>query len=609
MFEWLIKTMFKWGINAAEWFIDQVVGTFGFDLIDFTNNLPLTRLSYPIFQSMAVGMVMLFLLWQCLKAFGAPIGIESDDPIRVFFKSALAMFCIYHAQELFNLGFMILRPIYDNFLNIDATAVTNTGEIKAVDALSAITDTTTGLLSGDLDLATLIVYGVLFLIILYYVIKMVLEITERYILMGILAVTSPLGFATMTTKSTSNIFSAWLRMVMGQFVTYLLNIWVLKMFLNGFANMESLKNLDGSGIVNLIFMWAFLKVAQRLDTYLGKLGIEVGNVGGSLVEEMVVARMGIGLLTGKGNGGGGLIGALKGKSSGGGLASALKSATGGGAAAATVVGEAAAATGLFGKVANFAKSTYNKSPMHAAGKIGRGVLSYYGKGGEGRQAFTDAKARAKANGNGETLSTIKGARSAAWSGFKEAIGYNAYEKAKYYGGVGKNIAEKMNAGVPKEEASVSGLERDLLQNPAVASSTLNNLQQPTTGRPAESVIKGFVQDEFNKGKENVGYLDANMINGSGHFHGQFNAELFNGGAKWTLDEPIMDGSGEQIATTNYEGYFAIEGNNNAMKQVENMKSKNSDCAYGVIDKGQYKIHYASIRKETPINKFQQKNKT
>ena len=66
-----------------------------------------------------------------------------------------------------------------------------------------------------------------------------------------------------------------------------------------------------------IFVWflcaiAFLKVSQKIDSFMSSLGINVGHTGGSMLTEALIAMRGVGMaksfMGGRGGGGGGSSG-------------------------------------------------------------------------------------------------------------------------------------------------------------------------------------------------------------------------------------------------------------------------------------------------------------
>ena len=545
MLEWLIKELFKMAMEAMKWFIERIVSTFGFDLTYFTDAIPIVSASYSIFQAMAAGFVMLFLIWQCVKAFGAPIGIEGDDPIRVFFKSILAVFCIYHAQEIFNQGFIILNPIYDQIMNVAAT-----GEGYTINTGSAISTGIVTIMNLALQGTTMsmfIAYAILLLIILFQLIKMLIELTERYILIGILAVTSPLGFSTMTTKPTSNIFAAWSRMVMGQFIIYLLNFWIIKAFLSGFEAMPPLTAGDGAGIVWLIFMWAFLKVAQKLDQFLEKLGIEVGNVGSRLLEEVVIGSKATGAI-GKYIGGG--------KSSEG-LTSALKTAAGGGVAA-------VAGAGMFKRAVGTIGGAVKKS---WEGSVLNGLASYNKNGGAA--AFKMAKEASASKGAGAFASNMAGVGAWVTNGIREAAGQNAR--------IGRDIAKTMNSGVSGDFGFTKKVDLDKLKHPTVAANVVNHLNRKVEGADAIKMLEGLM------GGQSIGDLTPDMVKSA-----NFKCTAHHGGIKWTY----FDGEKE------LKGHMAIQGNNPAFKELNKFRKENKNAYTNTIHRaGGLKIDIAYIRRD------------
>ena len=71
---------------------------------------------------------------------------------------------------------------------------------------------------------------ILVIIIAWNFIKLLFEAAERYILVGVLVYTAPIAFATGAAESTSNVFSAWCRMLGGQLFLLIMNAWCLRLF-------------------------------------------------------------------------------------------------------------------------------------------------------------------------------------------------------------------------------------------------------------------------------------------------------------------------------------------------------------------------------------------
>ena len=106
--------------------------------------------------------------------------------------------------------------------------------------------------------------------------KLLLEVVERYVVVGVMCYTSPLAFAAGGSKATQSVFRSWCKMVGSQLLLLVLNVW----FLRGFASSVGQFLANGGALTSRngnIFLWlfcalAYLKTAQRFDSYLSSLG-------------------------------------------------------------------------------------------------------------------------------------------------------------------------------------------------------------------------------------------------------------------------------------------------------------------------------------------------
>ena len=64
------------------------------------------------------------------------------------------------------------------------------------------------------------------------VMALLLEAAERYVMLGVLVFTAPVAFASGASENTSNVFSAWCRMLGGQLFLLIMNAWCLRLFVS-----------------------------------------------------------------------------------------------------------------------------------------------------------------------------------------------------------------------------------------------------------------------------------------------------------------------------------------------------------------------------------------
>lgn len=303
MFSWLIDSIVGFAVDVMELLAQLFINSLGNDLTAFFSLLPnnVVELSFNIMQGLGIGIVIIVISWQLFKTFGLPIGIEAENPVQIAWKSLLSIVCIIFSWQIFNLGFTVINGGKDGGPMAAINSIENNFVVQEVFSLSdleGVIDASVSTLAfaASAEIATVMtaIAGIMIVIILFNLIKLLLELLERYCLLGVLALTSPLGFSALCSSATGNIFRAWVRMCVGQYIMLLLNIWSVRIFIVMAGN--SMAN-DDSFLVWLFFLLAFSKVAQRMDTYLQRLGLEVGSTGGSLLGELVAVRAVVGGLT------------------------------------------------------------------------------------------------------------------------------------------------------------------------------------------------------------------------------------------------------------------------------------------------------------------------
>lgn len=132
------------------------------------------------------------------------LGCDMNTFLR-FFPAAETMYGIFVATAV---GLVLLNWIWQLFKNF--------GLITILTVIS----------NGSIGIIALI----LLLVLAWNYIKLLFEAAERYVLLGVIIYTAPIAFACGASKSTSNIFSSWCRMLAGQVFLLIMNAWCLKLF-------------------------------------------------------------------------------------------------------------------------------------------------------------------------------------------------------------------------------------------------------------------------------------------------------------------------------------------------------------------------------------------
>ena len=73
----------------------SVLGALGCNMDVFIQYFPAAETLYDIFVAIAIGLVLLNLIWQLFKNFAGGLGLEVEDPGKLVLRSALFILLIY----------------------------------------------------------------------------------------------------------------------------------------------------------------------------------------------------------------------------------------------------------------------------------------------------------------------------------------------------------------------------------------------------------------------------------------------------------------------------------------------------------------------------------
>lgn len=216
--EWIATQI----MNLLDLITGSVLGALGCDMSTFLRYFPAAETLYEIFVAIAIGFILLNLVWQLFKNFGVGIGLSAEDPAKLLLRSILFIFLALFADEIMVLVLNIAGTPYSWIVDASLPA------IDFASFGSVLTVIIGCLASGSVSLIVII----LIIIIAWNYIKLLFEAAERYIMVGVLIFTAPVAFATGASENTSNIFSAWCRMLGGQLFLLIMNAWCLRLFVS-----------------------------------------------------------------------------------------------------------------------------------------------------------------------------------------------------------------------------------------------------------------------------------------------------------------------------------------------------------------------------------------
>ena len=297
----MLETIVSWIASVCSELLDFVVtaflGMMHLDLGSISESFPALTVGYRIFQSIGIGLIVLIAVVQLFKFFLGQLADVRDTPVHILLRSAIAAMLIWFGGFFVELAIDLAKIPYDIFVNYDATETNdgfftvmrdNLGDMNLIDGMTASLG----------EAAMLVLSLILILLVGWNILKLMLEVCERYLMIGVLAYSSPLIYPTFSSQATSDIFKRWVGMFCGQCVLMTISAWMLKIAISGF----SLKVTDTNVLFRIMLTLAFCKIAQRADTYMQQLGIGVATTGGNLLDEAI--GFGMALSRGRGKRGG-----------------------------------------------------------------------------------------------------------------------------------------------------------------------------------------------------------------------------------------------------------------------------------------------------------------
>ncbi len=291
MLDWVFEGIINWISSIVSELMDAVSGLFlealGTDMTAMEEYFPFVTKAFTVMQYTAWAILFLITVWQLFRILGGPI-TEAENPWTLIARSALFALLIGYAKPIFTIVLDIATAPYTALMELQMTA----SDFTFAGIEQALT-------SGLVTIVSVVsVVGLLLLLILEIALgwnyfKLLLETVERYIVVGVLCYTSPLAFSMGASKATKPVFQSWCRMIGSQLLLLVLNVW----FLRGFSSSVGQFTGSGGALTNgygNVFLWlfcaiAFLKTAQKFDSYLAAIGLNVAQTGSGMGMELLMA--------------------------------------------------------------------------------------------------------------------------------------------------------------------------------------------------------------------------------------------------------------------------------------------------------------------------------
>ena len=255
--EWLYEMM----VDIMSYASGELLGVMSMDLSYFERTAPIISDIVSVFIALGWALLIGNLVFQSLKAIMSGAGFEAEDPKILFLRTFAFAFLLLASRQICNIGSSITGTVI-NMLELPRSITVTTPD-----------ESMFSLGSGAKWLLVIIV-GV---VLMVQMVKLLFEIGERYVITSVLTFFAPLAFSMGGSKNTNDIFKGWVRMYCSMLVMMIMNIVFLKLIMSAMSQMAA-----GGVLVWLAFVVALTRVARKIDSHIGKIGLNPAQTGSGI---------------------------------------------------------------------------------------------------------------------------------------------------------------------------------------------------------------------------------------------------------------------------------------------------------------------------------------
>lgn len=232
----------------------------------------------------ALGMLILYfnLILNLFKAFFGPL-VKAESPLKLVAKFLFFAILVAYSKDICVFFFEVGTAPYNLLKTMSFNGVPDIGAaLKTFATTEFISKFSIAGPFAEIIKSIFTVF-ILFSILVNYL-KLIIEVAERYVILGILSIVSPMCIATGASESTANIAKSWVRMMVSQVIVMCMSVFFLRVF-EGAVHRISLTG--ASPFLTMVLILAWLRTGQRIDSHMGTLGLTVAQAGNGLYGDMM----------------------------------------------------------------------------------------------------------------------------------------------------------------------------------------------------------------------------------------------------------------------------------------------------------------------------------
>ena len=284
--------------QGTNWFVEML----GSDLLNIV---------VKIMISAGVVLAIFMLAGNIFKLFCACFSKRVESPIALCIRAVMSIFLSYWIIDIvykvvfpmfqwmldkvnnitINTGKTVSQSISDMYSLVEQTSASDFGLSEGTNFVDKLAGAISGTSYGSVGtIITAIVFIVFFIKSIIALFRLIAEMAERYLLVNVLTVCSPMIMPTVISDSTMQIFLSWIRMMIANCLVLIFNSLGMIMLNVAFVNVGSactaIVGMSGSGrwmrpITAMVVFVALIKVVEKFDVYLAQLAFKIQAIGGN----------------------------------------------------------------------------------------------------------------------------------------------------------------------------------------------------------------------------------------------------------------------------------------------------------------------------------------
>ena len=284
--------------QGTNWFVEML----GSDLLNIV---------VKIMISAGVVLAIFMLAVNIFKLFFAGFSKRVESPIALCIRAVMSIFLSYWIIDIvykvvfpmfqwmldkvnnitINTGKTVSLSISDMYSLVEQTSASDFGLSEGTNFVDKLAGAISGTLYGSVGtIITAIAFIVFFIKSIIALFRLIAEMAERYLLVNVLTVCSPMIMPTVISDSTMQIFLSWIRMMIANCLVLIFNSLGMIMLNVAFVNVGSactaIVGMSGSGrwmrpITAMVVFVALIKVVEKFDVYLAQLAFKIQAIGGN----------------------------------------------------------------------------------------------------------------------------------------------------------------------------------------------------------------------------------------------------------------------------------------------------------------------------------------